>query len=42
VQVPTVCCQGQITLHNLISSPAVKLITAEFVLNFIYPGPVKV
>jgi hypothetical protein len=25
VRVPTVCCQGQITLHNLILSPAVKM-----------------
>ena len=34
--------RSEITLHNLILSPAVKLIIAEFLLNFISPGPVKV
>jgi len=34
--------RSEITLHNLILSPAAKLITAEFLLNFISADPVKV
>jgi hypothetical protein len=42
VQVHTVCCQVQITLHNLVVSRAMKLVNAEFTLNFMGLGPVKV